>query len=110
MSGAGGSRCLAEEPGQRGKVGPDIGEKDDGLGAGFAIDGKTFQSPALEGGVAALGGVAGAMIELFPARRVEGDVTDEAARSTVLERETHVEGLTIVAVSVEIRALRDWSG
>ena len=95
VSGAGGSRRFAEEPGERGEVGPDIGEEDDGPGAEHAIDGKTFQSPALEGGVA------GAVIEQFPGRRVEGDVADEAAGAIVLERETHVEDLSVVTVGVE---------
>jgi hypothetical protein len=50
------------------------------------------------------------VIEQFPGRRVEGDVADEAAGAIVLERETHVEDLSVVAVGVEIRALADRSG
>lgn len=65
-SGAGGSGGLAEEPGQGSEVGPDVGEEDERLAAGLTIDGKALEVPALESGVAALGSVAGAVVETFP--------------------------------------------
>jgi len=79
--------------------GPDrrgcFGEEDEGLAAERAIDGKTLEVPALEGGVAALGGVAGAMIEPLPGRGAKGDVVDEATRAVVFEGESHVEDAAI---------------
>ena len=67
VSDAGSRRCLAEESNQGGEVGPDVGEEDEGLGAWLTIDGKAFKVPALAGGVAALGGVASAVVEPLPA-------------------------------------------
>ena len=104
VSDAGGGRCLAEEPNQGGEVGPDIGEEDEGLAAGVTIDGKPFETPALEGSVAALGGVTGAVVELLPSRRTDGDVADEAARSIAFEGEANVENLAVVGVGVEVGA------
>ena len=105
VSDAGGGRCLAEEPNQGGEVGPDIGEEDESLAAGVTIDGKPFEPPALEGSVAALGGVAGAVVELLPRRGTDGDVADKAARSIVFEEEAYVEDLAVVGVGVEMGAL-----
>jgi hypothetical protein len=104
ISDAGGGRCLPEEPDQGGEVGPDICEEDEGLAARLAIDGKPFETPALEGGVAALGGVAGAVVEPLPSGRTEGDVADEAARPIVFEEEANVENLAVVGVGVEVGA------
>ena len=105
MSDAGSRRCLAEESNQGGEVGPDVGEEDEGLGAWLAIDGKAFKVPALAGGVAALGGVASAVVELFPGWRADGDVADEATGSVVVEREPDVENVAVVGVGVEVGAL-----
>ena len=105
VSGAGGGRCLAEEPNQGSEVGPDVGEEDEGFATGFTIDGKAFEIPALEGGVATLGGVAGAVVEPLPSWRAEGDVADEATGSVVFEREGNVENLAVVRIKVEVGAV-----
>ena len=100
MSDAGGGCCLAEESNQSGEVGPDIGEENEGLGAWLTIDGKAFKVPALASGVAALGGVAGAVVEPLPGWRTDCDVADETTGSVVVEGEPHVENLTVVGVGV----------
>ena len=58
-----------------------------------------------EGRVAALGGVAGTMIETLPSWRTDGDVTDETTSPVIFEREANVENLTVLGVSMEIGTL-----
>jgi hypothetical protein len=105
VSDAGSRRRLAEESNQGSEVGPDVGEEDEGLAAWLTIDGKTFKVPALAGGVAALGGVASAVVEPFPGWRADGDVANEATGSVVLEGEPDVENLAVDGVGVEMRTL-----
>jgi len=105
LSGAGGGGGLAEEPGKGGEVGPDVGEEDEGLAPRLSIDGEALEVPALEGGVAALAPVAGAVVEPFPGGGADGDVTNEAARAVVFEGEPHVDHLTVGGIGMEMGAL-----
>ena len=105
LSDAGSGRCLPKESNQGGEVGPDIGEEDKGLAAWLTIDRKPFEIPAFEGSVAALSGIAGAVVEALPGWRTEGHVADETAGSVVLAGEPHVENLAVVGVGVEMGAV-----
>jgi hypothetical protein len=58
-----------------------------------------------EGRVAALGGVAGTMIETLPSWRTDGDVTGETTSPVIFEREANVENMTLLGVSMEIGTL-----
>ena len=105
-SGAGGSRRLTEKPRQGDQVRPDVGEEEKGLAARLPIDGEALEAPALKGGVAALGGIAGAGVEAFPGWQADGDVADEAGGAVVFESERHVDDPTVVRAGVQIGALR----
>ena len=94
-SDAGGSSSLPEESSKGGEVGPDVGEEDERLAARLAADGKTFEVPAFEGRIAALGGIAGAVVKTFPGRRTDSDVANEAAGCVIWEAEADIENFAI---------------
>ena len=58
-----------------------------------------------EGRVAALGGIAGTVIEALPGRRTDSDVADEATRPVFFEGEANIENLTVLGVGMEIGTL-----
>ena len=67
-----------------------------------AVGGQLFEAPAFEGGVASLGGVAGAVVDAFPGWGADGDVSHQAA-GVVFETLAHVDELAVR--TGEVRAL-----
>lgn len=74
-SSAGGGGGFSHQAGQCGQIEPDVSLEDEGPALGVAADGQTLETPAFEGGVAALDGVAGAVVETFPGRGAHGNIT-----------------------------------
>ena len=93
--------CFSDQASQGGEVEPDIGLEGGCLALEVAVDGQSFGAPAFEGGVASLGGVAGAMVDAFPGWGAHGDVSHQAD-GVVLEALAYVDELTVGMV--EIRA------
>jgi hypothetical protein len=66
------------QAGQGGQVEPDVSLKGKRLAPEVAVDGQSLEAPPLEGGVASLGGISGAVVEAFPGRSAHGDVSYQA--------------------------------
>jgi hypothetical protein len=66
--GGGGEGRLTYQSGHGGQCVPSVSQVSEGFAPQATIDRQTLEVPALEGGIAALGCVAGLVIETFPGR------------------------------------------
>lgn len=98
-SGACGGGCFSDQASQGGQVEPDVGLEGECLAPEVAVDGQSFEVPAFEGGIASLGGVAGAVVEAFPGWGAHGDVSHQAD-GVILEALSQVDELTVGMVEV----------
>ena len=69
---------LADQAGHGGEVEPEVGLEDGGGGSRQAVDGGPFEIPGLEGGVASLHGVTCTVVEAFPGRGADREITYQA--------------------------------
>jgi len=106
---AGGGSGLPNQAGQGGEGGPGIGEISQGFGSRLAEYGQAFQVPAFEGGIAAFRGIACAVVEAFPGRSADGEVTHQAD-GAVGEALTDVDNASMRVVGGLIGALDRWVG
>ena len=93
-SGTCGGGCFSDQASQGSQVEPDIGLKGERLAPEVTVDGQSFEVPAFEGGVATLGGVAGAVVDTFPGRGAHGDVSHQAD-GAIFEALAHVDELAV---------------
>ena len=100
---------FSDQAGHGSEVVEHVCKEDQGGHSGEAIDGKTFEAPGFEGGIAAFDCIATTMVAGIPGRTANGDIsgqTDRPIGKTFSQADDATMGMRCILV----RAVQRWIG